>query len=158
MTTRDLAKILIPTIIGLTLIVILVVAIYYPPTGKMTCTLSSAPGDPQAEYTYVVKFNLWKVHEIESKEVITSKNKNVLNTFKEAEEKAADNYKDLNYYTYDISLKGKKLTSVITIDYDKVDYSKLSSLEETKKNHKKALSINAVKKIYQENGAKCKYR
>ena len=78
MSTRDLARKFGP--IAVLVIVLLIVAmfVYFPPSGKMTCKLSSAPGDPHAEYTYTVLFKLWKVKNVETKQVITSSNKELL--------------------------------------------------------------------------------
>ena len=139
MSTRDLARILIPIFIIIIIITIGAIFIYNPPTGNLVCKLSSAPGDPHAEYTYTVTFKYWNVKTIETKEVITSDNKEVLKKF-EQEEKTAQKENELaKDYHKEISLKGKKLKSITTVQYKK-------------------LKIKKIKKMYQKLGAKCKYQ
>ena len=72
MSTKDLAKIIIPIGIAVIVIVIIIVAIYFPPTGTLECSLQSAPGDPHADYTYRIKFNFWKVKQMEAEEISLS--------------------------------------------------------------------------------------
>ena len=147
MSTRELRIKLTPLVIAMLFFIILCIALYNPPFGKMTCTISSAPGDPHAEYIYKVHFNLWEVNEVESTEMITSKDKKLLQLFKEMEEKEQAKHKNEKYYTMTTSIKNNTLTSITTLQY------KLSGKKEFKK-----LSVNKLKKIYVKNGAICTYR
>jgi len=157
-STRDLAKRLIPAIIGLIILVVIIIAIYFPPNGKMICTLSSAPGDPHADYTYTAYFKFWKVNKIVTEEVITSKNKKLLETFEKQEEDINKEFKILDFYNREIKLEGKHLTSVTTIDYDRIDYKKMASIGNKVSSKDKVLRIGATKKMYQASGATCKYK
>ena len=158
MSTRDLAKKLIPACIGLIVLLVIIVLVYFPPFGKLVCTLSSAPGDPHAEYTYTAYFKLWKVNKIVTEQVITSKNEKLLKKFEEQEQDINKEYKSLDFFERKISLEGKHLTSVTTIDYDRIDYKKMAAIGDKVSGKEKTLRIGAAKKMYQESGATCKYK
>ena len=147
MSTRELRIKLTPLVIAIVFFGILCMAVYNPPFGKMTCTISSAPGDPHAEYTYKVNFNFWRVNTVESTEMITSKNKDILKLFQEMEEQEQAKHKNETYYTMTSSIKNNTLTSVTTLQYKQAQNAKL-----------KKISINKLKKIYLKNGAICSYR
>ncbi len=157
MTTRDLAKILIPIGIAIVVITIIVVAVYFPPTGVLECTLKSAPGDPQAEYTYTATFKTWKVKQLVTEEKIRSENKELLQEFQKREDEMTKEYGLVDYFQRDFSLEDKVLTSKTTINYEKIDYSKILTNQE-KKSKKKNLRIGTLKKTYQNLGANCKYK
>ena len=157
MSTRDLARIGTPILIGIILLFIVIMEIYFPPSGNLVCNLSSAPGDPHADYTYTIHFKHWKIKQIETKEVITSKNKDVLLRFEEQEKEISKEYELVDYYKRDIVLESKKLISTTTVQYDKIDYDKIQNQSKRKIN-KKSLRIGYTKKIYQELGATCKYK
>lgn len=158
MSTRDLAKILIPTIIGIIIITIIVVAIYFPPKGLLVCNLSSAPGDPHADYIYKVKFSNWKAKQLETQEVITTSNKKLLDSFEEQENKIKTKYKDLDFYKRTVEKESDKIISTTTINYETIDYDAIAKVEGVKEVQKKQIKIGKIKKMYQEIGAKCSYR
>ena len=147
MTTRELRIKLTPLVIAIVFFVILCIAIYNPPFGNMTCSISSAPGDPHAEYIYKVKFNFWRVNQVESTEMITSKNKEILELFQEITEKEQEKHKEETNYNLTTSIKNNTLTAITTLQYNN-----------TKNKEFKKLSINKLKKIYLKNGAICNYR
>ena len=153
MSRRDLIK-KIAIISGIVLaVIIVIIAVFFPPNGKMICKVDSAPGDPFAEYTYTVNFKLWKVKKVEAKQIITSKNKSLLQSIKEEQEQASSIYKNSNYYTYTTSLKGKELTSISTVDYTKANMEEIVTKE-----GKSDLFIRNLKKLYQKGGATCSYK
>lgn len=158
MSTRDLAKKLIPVGIVLVVLIVIIIAVYFPPNGKLVCTLSSAPGDPHADYTYTAYFKFWKVNKIVTEEVITSKNKKILEIFEQQEKDINKEFEILDFYERNINLEGKHLTSVTTIDYDRIDYKKMASIGNKVTNKEKSLKVGATKKMYEESGAKCSYK
>ena len=158
MSTRDLVKKLWP-IVGILIIGIIGwIAVFHPPYGKLVCEYESAPGDPHAEYTYTTKFKLWKVHEIETKQIITSYKAEILQRFKEEAEAASLEYQDIKDYQINISLKEKKLTSTTIINYNSMTSAEYASLMKSENVRKKSLYIHSVKKMYQKIGAKCEYK
>ncbi len=157
MSTRDLARIIVPVVIGIIVIAIIVVAIYFPPSGTLVCNLSSAPGDPHAEYTYTVRFKMWKANDLEVKQTIKSENQNLLTRFEEQSKAVQNKYESLSFYKRSVKKDSKSLTSVTSIDYQKIDYDALELVEGTKVNEK-TRSIGRIKKDYQTSGAKCSYR
>ena len=156
MSTRDLARIGIPILIGVIALIIVIVAVYFPPAGNLVCNLSSAPGDPHADYTYTINFSLWKVKEIETKEVITSKNKEILLKFEEIEKEYSKEYELVDYYQRKITVDDKKLTSTTTVQYNKIKSNSKETNEATIK--RKNLRIGYFKRLCQELGATCKYK
>ncbi|MBP5679069.1 MAG: hypothetical protein J6X28_04505 [Bacilli bacterium] len=156
-TTRDLAKVLIPCGIVVILLIIFIVAIYFPPSGKMTCTMKSAPGDPEANYTYVIQFRFWRVNALELTQTITSKNQVLLTLFQKEEETILKENQGKKYYSSTVTLKDKTLTTKTTIRYDKMT-AKEVRLDDGSKTTPKKIKIGELKKIYENNGAVCKYR
>ena len=157
MSTRDLTRILVPVIIGIIVITIIVVALYFPPSGTLVCYLSSAPGDPHADYTYTVRFKMWKANDLEVKQIIKSEDKNLLTRFEEQSKAVKSKYESLSYYKRSVKKDSSSLTSITNINYQKIDYDALELVEGTKVN-KETRSIRKIKKNYQEIGAKCSYR
>ena len=139
MSTRDLARIMIPILIIIMITTVSVWLITNPPSGNLVCNLSSAKGDPHAEYTYKVHFKHWKVNSIETTEVITSKNQEKLKEFEQEKQKTKkENKSDKNYHKKMVLKKGS-LKTITTVQY-------------------KDLKIKKIKKMYQTLGAKCKYK
>ena len=149
MTTRELRKMLTPVVVGLILIGIVYVAVAHPPFGTLTCKMSSAPGDPHAEYVYKATFSFWKVKQMNITETITSKNQAILELFQELEKKENEQYKSLSYYESNSSLKEKELVLTTSIRYGK---------ESKKESNQGPIKVGKLKKIYQKNGAICSYR
>ena len=94
------------------------------------------------------------------KQVIESKDKKVLENFKKQLE---DQYKSNNTvyggYDYKVTIKDKKLTADITIDYKKFDLDKFVKTNGAMKeyvNKDNKLTVKGAKKMYESTGAKCK--
>jgi len=158
MSTRDLVRKVLPAVIVGILLIVVAIFVWIPPTGKLVCSLSSAPGDPQADYTFTIRFNFWKVNKVETKQVITSKNKDLLKAYEKEDQDAIEKYKSLDFFQRKVSIKGEKLTSVTTINYKKVDEDTLMELEGTVKGKNNNYKIGATKKMYEALGATCKYK
>ena len=52
-----------------------------------------------------------------------------LNTYKEQIEKIYTPYKDIKYYTYNVTIDGNKLVSTVDINYAKIDTKKLIEID-----------------------------
>lgn len=158
MSTRDLARIGIPILIVVIIISVVVVAKYFPPNGKLVCEYASAPGDPHADYIYTANFSFWKVKKVETRMVLTSQKKEVLEEYKKNTEEAIQPLKELKHYKNEIILDGKQLTSIVSIDYEHMNESELSAIEGNASKTKKSISIRTLKRIYTEIGANCSYQ
>ena len=155
MSTRDLARIIIPILIVIIIASIVVVAVYFPPNGTMVCTYASAPGDPHAEFTYTAHFKLWKVLDTTSEVIVQSKNKKILEDLKMVAEEDQANLNKVDHYKTTISMKGDKLRKVTKIDYQKMTSKQLAALEGN--TNPKKVTISSFKKRYKEIGATCSY-
>lgn len=129
--------------------------------GKTTkCSMESK----QKEYTintdYKIKAKGSIVKTVTIKQVIESKNKTVLKNFKkQLEEQYKSNKSAYGGYTYKVSLKGNKVTTNVTIDYNKMDLDKFVKTNVAMKeyvNKDNKLTLDGAKKMYKSTGAKCK--
>ncbi len=158
MSTRDLARKGGPVAILAIILLIVAMFIYFPPSGKMVCKFSSAPGDPHADYIYTVNFKLWTVKNVETKQVITSSNKELLENYLKLEKEIIEKYKKLNFFKREVSIKDKELTSITIIDYKKMDYNAFEKVETKAKIKNKNIRVGTMKKLYQKIGATCSYK
>ena len=154
MTSVDVLKKYIPIGVGALVVIIVAIFYFFPPNGRMVCELSSAPGNMAASSTYVVDFSLWKVNKLKVTEVVQSSNDEDLIRYRQSLEEDLDRYKGIKYYDSSVEVENRTLTSVITIDYKKIDREKLKEVEKNFSN--KLLSIRYLKNIYVKNGAVCK--
>lgn len=125
----------------------------------LTCTLSGevvAGTTIESEYkvTYTGKY----VDLVESKEVVKSDTKEILDAYKQTVESMYEPFKDIKYYDYSVKLDGDTLTSTSTINYSKIDTQKMievnSAIGDIVKDGKLELSI--LQQSYEKMGATCK--
>ena len=126
------------------------------------CTLNS---DQSASgYTINSTYEIYSTNDIVSsvktKEVVTSKNTTILAYFEDLLNKqyksASETY---GGYTYKVTNKDGKVTSEVTINYDKMNLSKFVKDNASMKsyvNKSNKLTLDGVKKIYEGLGATCK--
>lgn len=99
------------------------------------------------------------VDKVVLKQVINSKDKNVLDSFKTSiTNQYKNNNKLYNGYTFDIKEKDNKLNINVTIDYTKVDLKKftqdnVSMKEYVNKDYK--ITLDKIIKLYESSGMKC---
>ena len=68
-------------------------------------------------------------------------------------------YNTLDNYYNSVTLKDNELTTITKINYEKLDIDKFISIDNSNKNlfSNKKIKLTKLKKIYTDNGAKCKY-
>ncbi|MBR2712276.1 MAG: DUF1307 domain-containing protein [Bacilli bacterium] len=99
------------------------------------------------------------VDKVVLKQVINSKDKKVLDSFKTSiTNQYKNNNKLYNGYTFDIKEKDNKLNINVTIDYTKVDLKKftqdnVSMKEYVNKDYK--ITLDKIIKLYESSGMKC---
>ena len=99
------------------------------------------------------------VDKVVLKQVINSKDKKVLDSFKTSiTNQYKNNNKLYNGYTFDINEKDNKLNINVTIDYTKVDLKKftqdnVSMKEYVNKDYK--ITLDKIIKLYESSGMKC---
>ena len=125
MSTKDLARKLTPCVIIIVALIVTYVWIYYPPNGKLTCKMSSAPSDITADFTYTIEFKLWNVEKMKAEEVVKAEDEKLLQTFEEELEEEIGKRKELKYYSNEIARENKVLTTTTTLDYTKMENTKL---------------------------------
>lgn len=73
---------------------------------------------------------------LKTKEVVTSKNKNILKEYKNAYEKVYSSYKNIEYYENQVEENEDKVISTTYINYGKVDMNKIIEIEGEENNVK----------------------
>ena len=126
----------------------------------LKCSSSSKQKDYTISTDYVIKSNKDIVTKVTIKQVIESKDKDVLKNFEsQLKSQYESNNKAYGGYDYKLKISGKKLTADITIDYTKFDLDKFvkanaAMKEYVNKNNK--LTLEGAKKMYKSTGATCK--
>lgn len=153
-------KILIPIIILILLLLIMVFLVTNNhKSGKMKCVYTSTSDVIETSSVYLITYKNNIVSKLESKEVIISNDENMLNEYKTTLELVYNEYNNLKYYDNSITLKDNKLETITKVNYEKLDINKFISINKSNKdlftNNK--VKLSTLKKIYKQNGAKCKY-
>ncbi len=78
---------------------------------------------------YSIYYNGDYVTKTVSIEKVTSKDKNVLNKFKESYENVFLNYKNIDYYDNKVEINGNTVSTTTVVDYRKVDVNKIIEIE-----------------------------
>lgn len=143
------------------------VALLFSGCGKeeeklMTCTLTQKDvvNNYELNSTYEVNYQGDVVKNVTSKEEITSSDTTVLSNF-ETQLKEIYQTMDDNYGGYDINVTndGAKVTSIVKINYQKLDLKKLIEDNSAMKNYvnkNNQLTVNGIKTMYQAQGISCK--
>ena len=124
---------------------------------QMKCTLSqnNDTNGYQLTSTYNITSQNGIVKKVQTEENIESGKEEIINAFKQTLETTYSSMNE-NYGGYDYNIK---LTSKVTIDYEKVDLEKLAKNEPSTKsmlNSKNQVTLSGLQKVYENMGATCK--
>ena len=154
-------KIILITFSSVLVILILMVSMIklHPSTGTMKCIYESKTDVMNMKSIYIVKFKEKVVENLTTKETMQLNDDASLETSKTSFELLYSKYYGLNYYDNKVVLENKKLISTTNINYKKIDKDKLISIDSNNKNlfTNDNVRLTTLKKIYENNGAKCKY-
>ena len=147
-------------VIGVVLLVFILLIVIINGNKTMVCTHKSnqSKNGYMLETKNVVKYKGDYVVKVNTTEIITSNDKEVLNKFEDSFKKT-DLYNKDTYggYTYNITNKNGKVVNNIVIDYRKFDMKKFLknnvAMEKYVKDGK--LTVDGEKKYYKATGAKC---
>lgn len=93
------------------------------------CTRNATATGAEVKLEYDLYYTGDVLNLLISKEKIISADQSVLNTYEEAYKKIHANYNGLEYYDASVEKGDTTVTSSITINYDKIDISKLIEIE-----------------------------
>ena len=126
---------------------------------ETTCKSSSKQTNYEINTKYTINSRKDIVESVKINQTITSDDKKVLSDF---EKQLKDQYKSnkslYGGYTYNIKVKGKKLTSKVTINYEKLDMKKFVKDNGAMKDYvdkDNNFTLEGAKKLYKSTGAKC---
>ncbi len=124
----------------------------------MTCSRTLNQSGIKTSLEYVITYQDSYVNRIKSKETIQMDDDSLLEQYKEQVEAIYTPYKDVKYYTYNVSIEDHTLISTADIDYAHIDTDKLIEIDSANssliKNGK--ISISDMKSVYEQLGATCK--
>ena len=148
---------------NITLSIIIVLCLFLTGCkGKQVITTCSN-SNKQINYEISTKYKISSrediVESVKISQTIKSKDKKVLKDFeKQLNEQYSLNKSLYGGYSYDIKVKGKKISSKVTIDYEKLNMKKFikdngAMKDYINKNNK--FTLEGAKKLYESTGAKC---
>lgn len=124
---------------------------------KMTCSRTMNQNGMKADFKYEVTYSKDTVKKVKSTEKITSDSKETLDTYKETIEQLYSPYKNVKNYEYSVKIDGNTLTSIVDINYEKVDTDEIIKIDSANsqliKNGK--ISLKDIKSTYESTGATC---
>lgn len=128
--------------------------------GILLCSYTTENDLYKIHTIYKVHYQKDIVNYLETKEVMESKEADMLNQYRDSLEEMYEKYRSLDYYDNVITMNKEKLTSVTKINYQKVDIKQWVQLDESNQDLMKNshVSFQKIKKIYRDNGARCRYR
>lgn len=124
----------------------------------MTCTRTMNQSGMKTNLNYKVTYSSDYVNRVQSEESIETSDTTTLNTYKEQIEKIYTPYKDVKYYTYNVTVNGNKLVSTVDINYAKIDTKKLIEIDSANSQliNDGKVKLSSVKSLYEQLGATCK--
>lgn len=124
----------------------------------MTCTRTMNQSGMKTNLNYKVTYSGDYVNRVQSEESIETSDTTTLNTYKEQIEKIYTPYKDVKYYTYNVTVNGNKLVSTVDINYAKIDTKKLIEIDSANSQliNDGKVKLSSVKSLYEQLGATCK--
>lgn len=127
----------------------------------LTCTRNATITDGvKMELTYKATYTGDYVDVIETEEKIIADNTSILESYKTSIESIYSPYKNIEYYSYDVTISGNTLTSTTKIDYANIDTDKLIEIDSANATLIKdgKVRIDDVKALYESSsvGAICK--
>lgn len=93
------------------------------------CTRQGKVEGGSANLSYELFYTGENLNILKSEEQIISNDKNILKTYEDAYRKIHKNYEGLQYYDAEVVLGDTSVTSIITINYDKINIKKLLAIE-----------------------------
>ena len=123
----------------------------------MTCTRTMNQSGIKTSLNYKVTYSGDYVNRVQSEESIETSDTTTLNTYKEQIEKIYTPYKDVKYYTYNVTVNGNKLVSTVDINYAKIDTKKLIEIDSANSQliNDGKVKLSSVKSLYEQLGATC---
>ena len=145
------------------LFIIFLLGLYFYKTNTRTliCTYTETSTETKISAEYQAKYKNRIVTRVKTVEKITLSTKEEVEAYKETLQEIYKPYNEIEYYENNISIKDTTLNSVTTINYEKVDIEVLlqkNKYFETIINKQNKVSVTKLKKLYEENGAKCHYK
>ena len=124
----------------------------------MTCTRTMNQSGMKTNLNYKVTYSGDYVNRVQSEESIETDDTTTLNTYKEQIENIYKPYKDIEYYTYNVTVDGNKLVSTVDINYAKIDTDKLLEIDSANSQliNDGTVKLSSVKSLYEQLGATCK--
>ena len=124
----------------------------------MTCTRTMNQSGMKTNLNYKVTYSGDYVNRVQSEESIETSDTTTLNTYKEQIEKIYTPYKDIKYYTYNVTIDGNKLVSTVDINYAKIDTKKLIEIDSANSQliNDGKVKLSSVKSLYEQLGVTCK--
>ena len=124
----------------------------------MTCTRTMNQSGMKTNLNYKVTYSGDYVNRVQSEESIETSDTTTLNTYKDQIEKIYTPYKDIKYYTYNVTIDGNKLVSTVDINYAKIDTKKLIEIDSANSQliNDGKVKLSSVKSLYEQLGATCK--
>lgn len=126
---------------------------------KCTLSVNNSSNGYSVNSTYEIHAKGDVVTSVKTKEVVTSDTESILSYF---ETNLNDTYKKANDtyggYTYNIKKESNKVTSDVTINYEKMDLKKYVSDNSAMKsyvNKDNKITLKGAKKVYETLGATC---
>lgn len=150
-------------ILTTSLFIIFLLGLYFykTNTGTLICTYTETSTETKITAEYQAKYKNRLVTRVKTVEKITLSTKEEVETYKETLQEIYKPYNEVEYYENNISIKDTTLNSVTTINYEKVDMEVLLQKNKYFKtiiNKKNKVSVTKLKKLYEDNGAKCHYK
>ncbi len=124
----------------------------------MTCTRTMNQSGMKTNLNYKVTYSGDYVNRVQSEESIETDDTTTLNTYKEQIENIYKPYKDIEYYTYNVTIDNNKLVSTVDINYAKIDTDKLIEIDSANSQliNDGKVKLSSVKSLYEQLGATCK--
>lgn len=124
----------------------------------MTCTRTMNQSGMKTNLNYKVTYSGDYVNRVQSEESIETSDTTTLNSYKEQIENIYKPYKDIEYYTYNVTIDNNKLVSTVDINYAKIDTSKLIEIDSSNSQliNDGKVKLSSVKSLYEQLGATCK--
>ena len=123
----------------------------------MTCTRTMNQNGIKTGLKYTVIYQGDYVTRVKSVETIETDSSEVLDAYQEQIESIYSPYKGIDYYEYDVSIDGDKLTSTVDINYEKIDTDKLLEIDSANGQLIKdgKIKLSDIKSVYETIGAVC---
>ena len=124
---------------------------------NMTCTRTMNQSGMKTNLNYKVTYSGDYVNRVQSEESIETSDTTTLNAYKEQIENVYTPYKDVKYYTYNVTVNGNKLVSTVDINYAKIDTKKLIEIDSANSQliNDGKVKLSSVKSLYEQLGATC---